>query len=64
MEDIISYQSWIDKFKERIAVAIQKATNKREDRRMRNLKNKANGGFVCYKREFSLAIPSKPLESM
>ena len=45
MEDIISYSAWINKFKERIAVAIQKAVNKREDRRMRNLKNKANGGF-------------------
>ncbi len=54
MEDLISYQSWIDKLKERIAIALQKAATKREDRRMRNLKNKANGGFTCYKREFSL----------
>ena len=27
------------------AVAIQRAFNKREDRRLRNLTNKANGGF-------------------
>ena len=45
MEDALAYTAWIDKLKERIAVAKQKAVNKREDRRMRNLKNKANGGF-------------------
>ena len=64
MEDVIAYSAWIDKFKERIAIVIQKAVNKREDRQMRNLKNKANGGFVCYKRESSLEIQSKPLENM
>ena len=51
MEDIISYQVWIDKYKQRIAVIMQKAVNKREDRLMRNLKNKANKGFECLKRE-------------
>lgn len=64
MEDVIAYQQWIDKIKERIAVIMQKAVNKREDRRMRNLKNKANGGFVCYKREFSLDQPQSLQESM
>jgi hypothetical protein len=45
MEDTLAYQAWIDKFNEWNAVCKQKAINKREDRRMRNLTNKANGGF-------------------
>ena len=51
MEDIIVYQIWIDKLKQRIAVAIQKAANKREDRKLRNLTNKAQGGFNVLNRD-------------
>lgn len=40
MEEINLYDKWL----ERIRVSIQKAINKREDRRLRNLKQKANGG--------------------
>ncbi len=64
MEDAIAYQAWIDKYKERHAVAIQRAVNKREDRRLRNLTNKANGGFQCLKQECSLVQPQSLQETM
>jgi len=41
MEEIALYDAWIT----RIQLAIAKALAKREDRRYRNLKNKANGGL-------------------
>ena len=41
MEEIAAYQSWIDRIKRLIA----NAESRREERRYRNLKNKANGGF-------------------
>ena len=41
MEDIIAYQVWIDRIKR----LITNAESKREERKYRNLKNKANGGL-------------------
>jgi len=64
LEDAIAYQAWIDKYKERHAVAIQRAVNKREDRRLRNLTNKASGGFQCLKRESSSVQPAGRPEIM
>ena len=64
MEDIITYQAWINKYKERHAVSIQRAVNKREDRRLRNLTNKANGGFQCLKHVCSLDQPKYQPETI
>lgn len=64
MEDIIAYQSWIDKYNARILLAKARAASKRTDRAMRNLKNKANGGFTCLKQECSLDQPQSLPETM
>ncbi len=41
MEEIAAYQKWID----RITKVLQAAQSKRDDRKVRNLTLKANGGF-------------------
>jgi hypothetical protein len=55
MEEIALYDAWIA----RIQLVIARALAKREERRYRNLKNKANGGFHCIKRELSLESQTK-----
>jgi hypothetical protein len=50
MEEVAAYQKCID----RIRMALTLADGKRQDRKWRNLKNKANGGFPCLRREYSL----------
>lgn len=44
-EDVAAYQVWIDRIKRWHDLAKLGAQAKRRQRQMRNLKNKANGGF-------------------